>query len=102
MRKILSITGEAFGYFWNPRGDQLLTTEGWPDDARVTGARYDPFRDVFEFVVESKEFEGPVEGNEPHWGDDQLRLTYTSHTACPNCGEPFTKTLEELSGSEQP
>uniref|UniRef100_A0A6M3X4B4 Uncharacterized protein n=1 Tax=viral metagenome TaxID=1070528 RepID=A0A6M3X4B4_9ZZZZ len=36
-----------------------------PDDARIRGVRYNPFRDLIEFVVESDEYPEVDEGAEP-------------------------------------
>ena len=43
----------------------VLVREGVPEDARIIGAKYDPYTDCIEIVVSSKEFEELLDGNIP-------------------------------------
>lgn len=40
-------------------------TDDTPEDLSVRGARYDPFRNTVEFLLESGEFPEVMEGEEP-------------------------------------
>lgn len=58
-RKILRISSQMMAAMIN-RNDQpylMITSTGWPADARIVDARYNGFSDCIELAVESVEFD---------------------------------------------
>ena len=94
-RRILRITPAALLGLLNPPGDRIISSAGWPKDARITGVIYRPYPDenVFDVGIETEE------GFNDDYGFSYGEIftpSYSVWNSCPGCSRRFADTLDAL------